>query len=190
MLDDIGHRQKHPFWDGFSRWAQAGSAVYQWLRASGCRSPGARRGSPGLRHGRKWIWTSSIHSVGGPRAGDTGGGSTGSPTCARSLLHADKAILAFVRLRTPGSKRAGSCRRSAELRTRRDKPDVASEGGAHQRQPLGDLREERCQGSFGRCRGNAWFRRPRCRRARWPCRCVGRRSWPSPSSRRCRLPSR
>ncbi len=32
-----------------------------------------------------WAWTSSGHSVGGPRAGDTGGGSTGSPTCARIL---------------------------------------------------------------------------------------------------------
>jgi hypothetical protein len=30
-----------------------------------------------------WTWTSSAQSVGGPRAGDTGGGSSGSPRCVR-----------------------------------------------------------------------------------------------------------
>jgi N-acetylglucosamine-6-phosphate deacetylase len=36
--------------------------------------------------------------VGGPRAGDTGGGSSGSPKCVRIWLHAGEAFLAFSRL--------------------------------------------------------------------------------------------
>jgi len=56
---------------------------------------------------------SSLQSTGGPRAGDTWGGSSGSPRCDRNWFHAVEAILAFFRLRTSGSKEAGSCRPSA-----------------------------------------------------------------------------
>jgi len=101
---------------GFRGSAQATSAAALGgrFRVNGCRSQGARQARPARRHGRKWACTSSFHSVGGPLAGDTGGGSIGSPTCARiclyageailAFLHAGEAILAFVRLRTSGSK--------------------------------------------------------------------------------------
>jgi hypothetical protein len=57
--------------------------------------------------------TSSPQSTGGPRAGDTRGGSSGSPSYDRIWFHAVEAILAFFRLRTSGSKEAGSYRPSA-----------------------------------------------------------------------------
>ena len=51
--------------------------------------------------------------VGGrPRAGEIGGGASGSPSWVRGSLHASEAILAFARLRISGSKEAGSCRPS------------------------------------------------------------------------------
>jgi len=61
---------------------------------------------------RKWACTSSFQSVGGPRAGESGGGSSGSPRCVRIWLHAGEAILAFSRLRISHFAGVGSCRPS------------------------------------------------------------------------------
>jgi len=113
---------------GFRGSAQATSAAALGGRftVNGCRSQGARQARPARRHGRKWAGTSSPHSVGGPLAGDTGGGSIGSPTGARICLYAGEAILAFLH--------AGSSRRSASRR--RSHPGL---------RPLANLRFEVCR---------------------------------------------
>ena len=56
--------------------------------------------------------------MGGPRAGEIGGGASGWPRCVKSWVHASEAILAVVRLRTSGSKEADSCRQSPLRRDR------------------------------------------------------------------------
>ena len=53
------------------------------LRGCGCRSQAGRRVKLGRMPGRKWTCANSPQSVGGPRAGDTGGGSSGSPRSVR-----------------------------------------------------------------------------------------------------------
>jgi len=49
------------------------------VRGCGCRCRAARLSVPERLPGRKWTCTSSPQSVGWPRAGETGGGSSGSP---------------------------------------------------------------------------------------------------------------
>ena len=53
------------------------------VRGCGCRCRAVRRATPEGLPGRKWTSTSSPQSVDGPRAGETGDGSSGSPRCAR-----------------------------------------------------------------------------------------------------------
>jgi hypothetical protein len=55
------------------------------VRGCGCRSRAGRRVKLGRLPGRKWTCTSSPQAVGGPRAGETGGGSSGSPRCVRTF---------------------------------------------------------------------------------------------------------
>jgi len=71
------------------------------LTASGCRSRAARQVTPERRRGR--------HAPGRVRASRSVG--HGRERSAAVLLYAGEAILAFARLRTSGSKWAGSCRR-------------------------------------------------------------------------------
>ncbi len=69
---------------GFSRWLEPAlkplfsravrTVAWNAVRGCGCRCRATRRVTPKKSPGRKWTWTSSPQSVGGPRAGETGGG--------------------------------------------------------------------------------------------------------------------
>ncbi len=59
------------------------------VRGCGCRARAARLSVPERLPGRKWTCTSSPQSAGGPRAGDTGGGSSGSPLCMKQHVCQD-----------------------------------------------------------------------------------------------------
>ena len=61
------------------------TVAWNAIRGCGCRCRAARRVTPEKSPGRKWTWTSSPQSVGGPRAGETGGGSSGWPRCVRTF---------------------------------------------------------------------------------------------------------
>lgn len=96
---------------GFFTVAQTGHPCWlslaqsEWMSITGSSS--AESWTPSRS---SWTWTSSVQSVGGPRADDTGGGSTGSPTCARcrwcapaaaatSGLLCDSGVAAWVAVR-------------------------------------------------------------------------------------------
>jgi hypothetical protein len=59
------------------------TVAWNAVRAGGYRSRAAHRATPERSPGRKWTCTSSPQSVGGPRAGETSGGSSRSPRCVR-----------------------------------------------------------------------------------------------------------
>ena len=50
------------------------TVAWNAVRGCGCRCRATRRVTPKKSPGRKWTWTSSPQSVGGPRTGETGGG--------------------------------------------------------------------------------------------------------------------
>jgi hypothetical protein len=64
-------------------------------------------GSSSIRRLKDCLVVVDLHEL-----GPVGGRSTGRRDSPAVLLYAGKAILAFARLRTSGSKWAGSCRRS------------------------------------------------------------------------------
>jgi hypothetical protein len=78
---DVSRRLEPALKPLFSRAVR--TVAWNAVRGCGCRSRAARRVTPEKSPGRKWTCTSSPQSVGGPRAGEIGGGSSGSPKCVR-----------------------------------------------------------------------------------------------------------
>ena len=62
--------------------------------------------SPERLPGRKWTCTSSPQSVGGPRAGETGGGSSGSPRCGRIFRIGPGSVMNAMSRMSPPHPRA------------------------------------------------------------------------------------
>ena len=79
------------------------TVAWNAVRGYECRCRAARLSVPERLPGRKWTCTSSPQSVGGPRAGETGGGAA-----VRGRSHPGLRPLANLR----GSTWAGSCRQS------------------------------------------------------------------------------
>ena len=74
------------------------------LRGCGYRSRAARLPVPERRRRSSWTWTSSPQSVGGPRAGETGGRSSGSPRWVRIFRIAPGSVMnAISRMSPPQS---------------------------------------------------------------------------------------
>ncbi len=77
-----------------------------------------------------WTCTSSPQSVGGPRAGETGGGSTGSPMWARMLRIGPGSVMKAVRRMSP-PQASRRCRSPAPSRV------AAEDGSAQTRRDTG-----------------------------------------------------
>ena len=112
------------------------------LRGCECRSRAARLSVAWKNARSSWACTSSSQSVGGPRAGDTGGGSSGSSRCVR--------IFRIVPGSRTGSPQQPEVAKSAKARdgfalgkqSERDQPDVTAARWARKRKLLPYPRHE------------------------------------------------
>ena len=82
------------------------TVAWDAVRGCGCRCRAARLSVPERLPGRKWTCTSSPQSAGGPRAGETGGGSSGSPRCVRIFRIGPGSVMNAMSRMSPPHPRA------------------------------------------------------------------------------------
>jgi hypothetical protein len=82
------------------------TVAWNAVRGCGYRCRAARRATTERLPGRKWTCTSSPQSVGGPRAGETGGGSSGSPRCVRIFRIGPGSVMNAMSRMSPPHPRA------------------------------------------------------------------------------------